>query len=185
MQIDTEVLSIVNQIMKIIHPYEKRDFILNGVRSFLALNEINFKMALQDNEYLGFQALKGWSVSIRNTAAILENPFILQRLNNDQAISVVRLLKSLTRFELIHKRVPNLYRISDKQAKGYKVQAGREISDRNAEYPDRHLLLRHLIDNKYVVADFGDFPLYQVPKLLNICKMKRPTRRYTLMSYLA
>jgi len=177
MQIDTEVLSIVNQLMKIAHPYEERDFTLNGIRAFLALSEVDLRTALQGNEYLGFQVLKDWSVSIRNAIAILENPFILQRLDNDQAISVVALLKRLTSFEVIHKRVSNLYRITNKQAEGYKVQAGREISDRNVEYPDRYLLLRHLIDDKYVVADFGDFPLYQVPKLLNICKMNKAYTR--------
>ena len=53
-----------------------------------------------------------------------------------------------------------------KKATSYKVVAGKELNEDNIKYPDRYLLLQDLGDDKSLVADFGDFPLYNRDKLL-------------------
>jgi hypothetical protein len=58
--------------------------------------------------------------------------------------------------------------VTEKTAEKYKITSGKEMSDRNTEYPDRYLLLRHLGEDKYQVVDFGDFAPYRVSNLLNI-----------------
>ena len=83
------------------------------------------------------------------------------------------LLKEISAFEAVLKQVTDLYLVTDVKADGYIVKAGREISERNTDYPDRYLLLRHLKDDNYLVADFGDFAPYQFQNLLKICKVNR------------
>lgn len=173
MQIDREVLSIINQLMKIVRSYEKRDFSLQGIQAFLSQSEHQIREYIDNNDYLGFQVFKNWSISERNIHSIIENPFILQRLEDEQIISIIGILKTLRMLEDVQKRVDDLYEVTDKITDSYKIQSGRELSDENVEYPNRYLLLKHLVDDEYQVADFGDFPRYQIGKLLNICKVNR------------
>ena len=171
MQIDREVLSIVNQLVKLVYSYEARESSFRGISSFLSTGKNQFKDVLEKSQYLGFQVFKNWSISQRNTNAILQNPFILQRLDNKQSISLVMLLKEVSGFEGFLKQVPDLFVVTDAKAEGYVIKAGKEISERNTDYPDRYLLLRHLKDNNYLVADFGDFAPYQSQNLLKLCKV--------------
>ncbi len=173
MQIDREILSVINQLEKIVHPYDVRDFSFQGISSFLSTKKEQFKDTIEKNGYLGFQVFKDGSISQKNMHAILQNPFILQRLDNEQSISLVMLLKEISAFEAVLKRVTDLYIVTDVKAEGYVVKAGTEISERNTDYPDRYLLLRQLKDDKYLVVDFGDFAPYQFQNLLKICKVNR------------
>lgn len=173
MHIDREILSIINQLTKIVHPYETQNFSYNGISSFLSTDKGQLRDILETSDYLGFQAFKNWSISQKNMSNILQNPFILQRLESEQSISVVMLLKEIASFEAILKQVEDLYLVTDMKADGYVIQGGKDISERNTEYPDRYLLLRHLTDDSYLVADFGDFAPYQVKNLLKICKVNK------------
>lgn len=137
MQIDREVLSITNQLSKVIQPYDKHDFSFKGISTFLSKNKNQIKELLESSEYLGFQVFKNWSVSERNIHAILENPFILQRLENDQSISIVSLLKEIRAFESVQKEVKKLYEVTSNKAEGYQIQGGKDINPSNIEYPNR------------------------------------------------
>jgi len=89
---------------------------------------------------LGFQLLKNWSDSLNSTKRILESPFIIQRLESDQAIIPVKILRGLTNIELIQKRLPGLYEIGENEVQGYRVESGVHIDPDNA-YKDRYILL--------------------------------------------
>lgn len=173
MQIDREVLSIISQLMKIVCPYEGQDFSLQGVQAFLSQSERQIRELIDNSDYLGFQVFKNWSISERNIHSILENPFIVQRLEDEQTISIIGILKTLRMLEDVQRRIDDLYEVTDKITDSYKIQSGRELSDENVEFPNRYLLLKHLVDDKYQVADFGDFHRYQLCKLLNTCKVNR------------
>lgn len=168
MQIDRELLSIVNQLAKVVYPYEKQDFSFQGIQNFLSQSSSQIGDVVEKGEYIGFQVLKNWSISERNLHSILESPFILHRLEDDQIISVISILKELRSLESIQKNVTDLYVNTGKKVDNYKITSGKEISDRNTDYPDRYLLLRYLKGDKYQVADFGDFAPYHVGDLLNI-----------------
>jgi hypothetical protein len=168
MQIDRELLSIVNQLTKVVYPYEKQDFSFQGIQNFLSQSSSQIGDVIEKGEYIGFQVLKNWSISERNLHGILESPFILHRLEDGQIISVISVLKELRSLESIQKNVTDLYVNTNKKVDNYKITSGKEISDRNIEYPDRYLLLRYLKGDKYQVADFGDFAPYRVGDLLNI-----------------
>jgi len=173
MQIDRELLSIVNQLTKVVYPYEKQNLSFGGIQKFLSQSSSQIRDVIGNGDYLGFQILKNWSISEKNLHSILENPFILHRLEDDQIISVISILKELRSIESIQKNVTDLYVNIEKKLKNYKITSGKEISDRNIDYPDRYLLLRHLKDDKYQVTDFGDFAPYHVGDLLNIFRFNK------------
>jgi len=168
MLIDREALSIVSQLIKSVYSYETRDTSFQGIRTFLSLEKINVKGIIEQTKYLGFQAFKAWIVTENKLHEILCNAFILQRMDDDQIISVITLIKSLRRLEAIQK-IETLYKITERKAENYQMQSGKAINPANKEYPDRYLLLKYLKDDKYIVTDFGDFAPYQSNKLLNIC----------------
>ena len=168
MLIDRETLSIVSQLIKSVYSYEARDASFQGIQTFLSLEKINVKGLIEETKYLGFQAFKTWIATENKLHEILSNAFIVQRMDDEQIISVIALIKSLRRLEAVQK-IATLFKITERKAKNYCVQSGKALTSLNKEYPDRYLLLKHLKDDKYVVTDFGDFAPYQSTKLLNIC----------------
>ena len=171
MQIDRDVLSIINQLMKVVLSYEEVSMSPESIRSFLSQTESGLATTMKTNEYLGFQVFKNWSITERNITNILENSFILQHLDSDQLIAIIDLLKEIRSFEFMPTNIDDLYIATDKTAKGYKLESGKNLNDRNTEYPDRYLLLKHLEGDKFMVRDFGDFALYQKGKLLQIYRV--------------
>lgn len=167
MQVDIDVLSIVNQLQKAVYPLEERDFSPRGISKFLTLEKTTIKKILSKNEYLGFQVFKTWEVSENSLHDALKNPYMLQSLENEQIISIISIIKGLRLLEGI-KKSGKLYEGTDKRATSYIIKAGKEISKENIEFPDRQLLLKDLGDNKFLVADFGDFKSYDADKLLQI-----------------
>lgn len=166
LQIDREVLSIVNQLQKIVLGLENREFSFKGINEFLALDIGEIKNVLKKNEYLGFQVLQNWVMSEKEFHDILKNPFILLKLEDDQIISIIGMLKSLRRLERVQKS-GSLYRATKRKAVNFKIQSGVEISAENKALPDRYLLLERLKENEYVVKDFGDISKYNLEKCLN------------------
>jgi hypothetical protein len=72
MQIDRELLSIVNQLAKVVYPYEKQNFSFQGIQEFLSLESSQLQNLIESSDYLGFQIFKNWSVSEKNLHNILE-----------------------------------------------------------------------------------------------------------------
>ena len=164
-------MSIINQLMKVVLSYEEVSMSPESIRSFLSQTESGLATTMKTNEYLGFQVFKNWSITERNITNILENSFILQHLDSDQLITIIDLLKEIRSFEFMPTNIDDLYIATDKTAKGYKLESGKNLNDRNTEYPDRYLLLKHLEGDKFMVRDFGDFALYQKGKLLQIYRV--------------
>lgn len=171
MQIDRDVLSIINQLMKFVLTYDDVSLSPENVQHFLSQTKNEIANTLKKSEYLGFQVFKNWSITERNITTILENPFILKQLDNDQIVSIVDLLREIRAFEFMPKNVKDLYISTGKNVKGYKIESGRNLNERNNEYLDRHLLLKGLGNSKFLVVDFGDFAAYQTEKLLHIYKI--------------
>jgi hypothetical protein len=168
MLVDREALSIISQIMKSVYPYEARDASFRGIQTFLSLEKINVKGLIEKAEYTGFQAFRAWDVKEKKLHEILSNAFVAKRMDDEQIITVITLIKSLQSLEAMQKNEA-LYEVTKRKAGGYRIQSGKEMNPINKDYPDRYLLLKHLKDDKYVVADFGDFAPYRHSKLLNIC----------------
>lgn len=166
MQIDREVLSITLQLSKMVHRLDENDRSPKAINAFLSLEKNELKQVISRSEYLGFQLMKKWDVAENNLHEVLKNAFILQRLEDDQIIAVISIVKSLRHLESIQS-MQGLYSSTGTQATSYRIISGRELDENNTRFPDRYLLLMDLGNGKAVVSDFGDFAQYNVNQLLN------------------
>ena len=171
MQVDREVLSIVMHLIKIVYPYQKQDRSQLGVQTFLSQSEQDIHSVFNKETYFGFQVLSRWTVSEGNLSKIIENPFVIQRMEDDHTIAVITLLKSIQRLEDLHRNISDLYETGEYMGPQYMIKSGAQISEHNTNFPDRYLLLRRLEKNKVEVIDFGDFAPYELPRLLKACKI--------------
>jgi hypothetical protein len=170
MQVDRELLSVLNQLHKIVFTLEEKDFSNKAVNEFLSCKKEDLENKFQTNRYLGLQVFKHWEISEKGLHDLLKNPFILEKMEDERIISVINILKSLRDLEAIQK-IDELYIETDEIAKDYKIQSGIEMSSQNKKFPDRQMLLKHLADNKFVVYDFGDIPKYNLEKCLKYFKV--------------
>ncbi|GBE16559.1 hypothetical protein BMS3Abin15_00380 [bacterium BMS3Abin15] len=170
MQVDSELLSILNQLRKIVYTLKEKDFSSETVNRFLSLKKEDLENQLKDNKYLGFQVFKHWGVNEKGLHELLKNPFILERMEDEQIISIISIFKSLGALEAIQ-QIDELYLETEEIAKGYKVQSGIDMNPENEKSPDRYVLLKHLTEDKFIVYDFGDIPKYNLKKCLKYYKI--------------
>jgi len=170
MQTDRELLSILNQLQKIVYTLEEKDFSSKAISNFLSLKKEEIENLFKNNKYLGFQVFKHWEVSEKGLHELLKNPFILEKMEDEQIISIIAVLKSLRVLETIQ-RIDSLYIETKEVAKGYRVQGGIDINLENKKLPDRYMLLKYSAKNKFVVYDFGDIPKYNLEKCLKYYKI--------------
>jgi len=167
MQVDREILSVLNQLIKIVYDYNAVEFSSKGVSNFLNLNEGELETQVRNHKLLGFRVLKNWDASEDNLHELLKNNFVIARADNDKIISMIRVIKVIRNIEQIQ-RMDDLYvEIEGGEAdKEYKIVHGVDLNEEDTEYPNRYLLLRKLEGDKSVVQDFGDFPKYKVKNML-------------------
>lgn len=162
MQVDREIMSVLNQLGKMTFPtYEGFN-----LSEFIKYDKEQLRGKITSKKFLGFQVLKKWKLSEKYFDEILNNAFILNRLDNDQIISVISIIKSIRHLEAIQEK-DIFIRGKSESAKGYKIISGQEISIENRDYPDRLLLLFDIGNDNYVVKDFGDFRKSSRDKLLD------------------
>jgi len=170
MQVDRELLSILNQLQKMIYALAEKDFSNDAINKFLSLNKEQIENQIKKSSYLGFQVFKHWEISEKGLHELLKNSFILKKMEDEQIISIISILKSLRMLESIQK-LDDLYLETGQKAKGYKVQSGIKINPENKKFPDRYILLKYLAEDKFVVYDFGDIVKYNLEKCLNYYKI--------------
>lgn len=173
LQVDGVILSILKQLTKIVYPYEKQDFSFQAIQQFLSQNKEQIQESIEHSNYLGFQVFGNWSISERNLHHIIQNPFMLERLEDEQSISIIKILKALRSLEAFQENSTQLYTRTKRKTSEYKIKSGKEVSKKNLEYPDRYLLLKHMTEDNYQVVDFGDFAPYQLEKLLSIYNLNK------------
>jgi len=171
-QVDTVVLSILNQLIKIVYPIEKKEFSFKGITEFLSIKKKTLKTILNENYYFGFQIFKTWEINEKNLHDLLKNTFILDKLSNEQIISMISLIKSIRKLESILKN-SNLYVKSIKAINGLKIVKGTDLNKNNTQFPDRYLLLKYLSEDKFIVMDFGDFKKYNLEKLSEVYEIDK------------
>lgn len=177
MQVDRELLSVLNQLQKNVYTLEEKDFSDEAINKFLSLTKEELENQLRDNKYLGFQVFKHWEISEKGLHELLKNPFILEKMEDEQIISIINVLKSLRALESIQK-IDELHIETEETAKGYKVQSGINMNPENKKFPDRYMLLKHLAEDKFVVYDFGDIPKYNLEKCLKYYKINNKLLSY-------
>jgi len=176
MQIGADILSIIKQLQKIIYPLKENEHTLPVIDKFLSLDIDEIKRTISDNEYVGFQVFKKWEIVEEHLHSVVENPYMLNILENEQIISIIHLIQNLRNLENIQK-FSGLYVSTGKKSKSFAVISGREINEENTQFPERYLLLRKLGD-EFIVADFGDFESYNRDKLQQIFVVNEKLRDF-------
>lgn len=172
MQVDRGILSVINQLQKLIFPYERIDFSSKGINIFLSLNKKSIAAHIKSTQYIGFQIFKQWGMNQQEFHDVLKNPFILKHLENNQTIAIIKLIKAIISIENIYKRTEVFSQTSAEKNEKYKIVFGKELSAENTSYPNRYLLLHHVKNDKFIVRDFGDFYKDEVIKLTNTFKVR-------------
>jgi hypothetical protein len=173
MLVDTEVLSVLNQLGKFL--YSSYDFQLNpkSVKSICELKKEGLKKLISEGEYLGFQVKKNWEYSIESVSGKIQNNQIINKMDSDLLCIIISFLQSIHNFELFIERVDYLEK-TGKKAEDYKIVSGTQLNPiENDKLPNRLILLKKIDDEKGVVIDFGDFKKYQAVDLLNYYRVKK------------
>jgi hypothetical protein len=125
MLVDREFLSILNQLQKIVFSLEKKDFSNKAINNFLSLKKEILEVQLSTNKYLGFQVFKHWEINEKALQELLKNPFILEKMKDEQIIAIISVLKSLRTLDSVQK-INELYVETQEVAQGYKLHSGKD-----------------------------------------------------------
>lgn len=172
MQVDREVLGVVHQLMKFIYPLEGIDFSQKGVTKFLNTKQTELKQILKDNSFMGFQVFRTWEAYELNIENILKNPLITEKFENDQIITVIKLLKGVRELSELQ-RSQDVFAQENRKPliSNYKLVKGSKINSQNERYPDRYLLLKSVGGNKFKVLDHPDIPEFRKKNAFNSYKI--------------
>ncbi len=177
MLVDREFLSVLNQLQKIVYSLEKKEFSSKAINNFLSLKKEILENQLSTNKYLGFQVFKHWEISEKALQELLKNPFILEKMEDEQIIAIISVLKCLRELDSAQK-INELYIDTHEVAQGYKLESGKDMNPENKEFPDRYILLKHLSKDEFIVDDFGDIPKYNLVKCLKYYKINTKLLSY-------
>lgn len=170
LQIDTEILSIINQLQKVIYPLDAVDNTLSGINKFSNLSKQEITTFLTNNKYLGFQIFKHFEITEHNIEKALEHPLILNIFNNELLICIITILQKIASLKKIQ-TFDCLYLPTGEVTEDYKIVKGSDLNESNEKYPDRYILFKAIGNDNYEVKDFGDIDLYNLNKSLRFFKI--------------
>lgn len=170
-RIDNEILGILMQLQKMICPFDKIDRTFNGVISLLHLSKQDLLKQISNIELLGYQIFKKWDVSLINIEKVMENPYTLKYLTNEQIISLIDILRKvedLNAMYLYGKK--DMFKNTNKSSAEYTI-----IPPYQSNFPDRSMLLKKIKNKKDtgIVVDFGDISHNDLKNALNLFKVKK------------
>lgn len=178
MLIDTEVLAVLNQLGKFLHPGYGFQLNPESVKNICELKKEHVRKIISEGEYIGFQVKKNWEHSIESVSDKIQNNQIINKMDSGCLCIVIRFLMSIHSFELFIKRMDYLEK-TDKKADDYKIISGSQLNPiENNKLPDRFVLLKKIDDEKGLVVDFGDFKKYQAVDLLSYYTIKKEYADY-------
>ncbi len=163
MEINLSLLSIFTQLKKLVFQIETSE---REKADLIFIDENKLKEILSNNKYLGFQIFKTWEYNTDILNDILKNPFILSKMEDEQIISIIKVINGLKNIEATQK-IQGLYKKIGAIKNKYKIQHGEDINPENKKFPNRYLLLEYIDQEKFIVRDFGDIPKYNIEECLN------------------
>jgi hypothetical protein len=157
-QVDTEILTIINHLRKIVWNYtEPNSFKL--ITKFMNLTDDQIKKNLKEFSFIGFQIFKKLEVNERNMQNIVDKVISSPHHGKEIAPVIIDLIRWTGGFDNFNRSRtnPNLFIPTGRVEKKYKVVRGLELDTRNTEFPDRFILLKIIDEQHGIVEDFGDF----------------------------
>lgn len=172
-QVDTEILTIINHLNKIVFGYSKGNS-FDSISKFLNLREKEIVKILKNSNFIGFQIFKKLEINESNLRQIVDKTISSSYHEKEPAGVIIELVRWIAKFDKFNSlRInPNLFQSSHKKANEFKVVSGYSINKKNIKFPDRFLLLKIIDAQHGKVQDFGDFiEKHKIEKLQTIFTM--------------
>ncbi|ALL06335.1 hypothetical protein AQ505_12995 [Pedobacter sp. PACM 27299] len=157
-QVDTEILTIINHLRKIIFGYNQ-ELSFELISEFLNIEDIAIVEVLTANRFIGFQVFKRWEVNEKKLQDIVNKVISYHSHGKETATIIIQLMQWTVAFDSFNqlRKNPDLFlQIENSPSHFYAVE-GKAFNERNSEFPDRFILLKRLNNEKSQVSDFGDF----------------------------
>jgi hypothetical protein len=153
-QVDTQILSLLNSIYKILYGYigqktfSNYETILN-----LELDEIK---ELLNRKFLGFQVFKHYRTVERELCNIARDFLSSAYYKKEIGIVIVNIIKWINKFEKVNslRHYQEFFISNNEKANEFNVVFGPDINPKNKE---GYLLLEKLDNNYGQVVDYGEF----------------------------
>jgi hypothetical protein len=163
MQIDREVLPLICDLNSILYPLSEEPLSEKMVSHIISLNRADIDRLTTSAHPIGFYIFKDWSGIMSELHAILRNPYILQRLENEQIIAVLQIIKNAVSFGMVRLSLDGLYTESKaKPPASYDVLSGKGMDKEAGD--NRYVLCKHLSEDNFQILDFGDFRKFSVDR---------------------
>lgn len=154
MQVDTQIMSIINNLGKILCGYEgkkmqdKYDWLLN-----LGLEEI--KEIIVKRKFLGFQVFKNFKNIEVELTNILKNITASNYYKREIGIAIVKIIKWINHFDKFNslRQSPDLFVSTSEKTNEYNALFNQDLNPNNDE---GYILIKILDDSKAQVVDFGE-----------------------------
>lgn len=164
-QIDKEILTICNQIFKIIYSYDKQ-YTLGSIWQMLNLTEDEIRRELEEKRFIGFSVLKDWKVFMQKFQDAMNQPFFTQNAEPSFVTSLIKVIKGLETMAIVFGN-EKLFNETDMIMNGYMIVDGYEMNPDNPK--DSYLLTKQIGDTeKGVVVDFGTIRKYNLRRAKTI-----------------
>ena len=158
-QIDTQILTILKDLINIVNGYEGTTDFFKKINVFLNLDKEKISSIIKSNEFLGFQVFKKYEYcdnEIRNLLDKAMSYACYEREVTNVLIKMIKIISSFDKFNRL-RVTPDLFFPINKCSNEFKVINGSKMNPQNEKYPERYILLKNYNEDKFVVTDFGDF----------------------------
>jgi len=165
-KIDRVLLSIMGQLTKRISQIDDKTH-MRELGFYLSKDELSNK--IQGSKCLGFQILKKFDIDYSVLKELLENPFILSKMTNQEIISILEIIRKLEIFEEVL-QTKELFLKTNEVNNLFLISKRRNINESNqSSYLDFYLIFRK--SDKSSIFDFGYFNFSNENELLNIFRV--------------
>lgn len=164
-QVDKEILTICNQLFKLLYSYEK-PYTLEGIWQMLSLNENELQKELFERKFIGFTCLKDWKEFMQKLQNTMNQSFFTQNAEPAYFSSLIKVIRGL---EVMSVALSNdkLFIDTDKAVDEYRIIDGHKINSENSI--DTYLLTKDIAQTgERVVIDFGIIRKYNIKRAKKI-----------------
>ncbi len=164
-QIDKEILTICNQLFKIIYGYDKQ-YTLDSIWQMLNLTEDEIQRELFEKRFLRFTVLKDWKDFMEKLQHAMNQPFFTQNAEPIFVTSLIKVVKGLEAMAVVFGN-GKLFNDTDKVIEGFRIVDGHKMNSDNPK--DSYLLTKEIGgDDKGVVVDFGTIRKFNLKRTRTI-----------------
>lgn len=160
--IDTEILSILNHIRKIVLLKTNKNLLLD-VRLVLNLSREELRLSIANRSILGFHLFKNFESNAYSIKKQIENISTVHNFKREKLVVVIKFKEWLDRYNACTngRNFPDLF------LKREECSSFQTIPSKDKELPHRVILGKALSKKRLQVVDFGDIKLkYQVQDIM-------------------